>query len=262
MEAIACSGDDSMSTGCYYESGLLIEYTIIYIDSDSDYRAEYEKMLKRPMKEGETAIAVLKSEEDVSSIIGFISYGLEDGIDKVDDIDIVAKQLDQVCLLDPRLCSYCTDSMGRDVLRDNCCHFGYGVNYIPSKCICVSEELMNQIQNHNAMHGNESLIMVKDKLKNPKRVSAQMESSSSASTCNENDMYCICNSLYDEDRSMVECSNGDQCRFNGWLHLDCLGLKEKDLPENDYYCPSCTKNMREASIKKEKLDVDDYGMVE
>jgi PHD-finger len=57
----------------------------------------------------------------------------------------------------------------------------------------------------------------------------------------EEELLCICLQAED-DRAMIQCSNGDACRLE-WYHFDCLGLTAEDIPEGDeaWFCPECVK---------------------
>ena len=57
-------------------------------------------------------------------------------------------------------------------------------------------------------------------------------------------LYCICQTTYDPNREMVECSN-PQYKFR-WLHRDCLDMTKKHFKKIGaehyiYTCPECTQ---------------------
>ena len=42
---------------------------------------------------------------------------------------------------------------------------------------------------------------------------------------------------------MIECS-GVNCPGNNWYHLECIGMEEEDVPDDDYYCSDqCRKKI-------------------
>ena len=49
--------------------------------------------------------------------------------------------------------------------------------------------------------------------------------------------YCRCDDIFDED--MIACDHPD-CHIE-WFHLDCVGLTPSDIPDGDWFCPSCRK---------------------
>ena len=57
-------------------------------------------------------------------------------------------------------------------------------------------------------------------------------------------LYCICQTTYNPNREMVECSN-PRCEFR-WLHRECLDMTKKDFKKIGaehyiYTCPECTQ---------------------
>ena len=51
--------------------------------------------------------------------------------------------------------------------------------------------------------------------------------------------YCVCNTPYDKDRPMIECSNVG-CKFGRWFHYDCVGVDAASINEKEpYFCVQC-----------------------
>ena len=56
--------------------------------------------------------------------------------------------------------------------------------------------------------------------------------------------YCpLCSRLVEDDARHPCCENCDY-----WLHLQCIGITEEQLPEGDYFCPSCTNNQTAVNL--------------
>lgn len=60
----------------------------------------------------------------------------------------------------------------------------------------------------------------------------------------EDKVYCVCRQV--SFGNMVACDN-DECPYE-WFHWDCVGLVEP--PQGTWYCPTCTKAMKEKEHKK------------
>jgi hypothetical protein len=74
---------------------------------------------------------------------------------------------------------------------------------------------------------------------------------------NDEKLYCVCQTLWDEDRAMIGC---DSC--DGWYHWDCVGLPEQRVPAMDKYkCVLCCARDRppdaaEARVTRELTDAE------
>ena len=75
------------------------------------------------------------------------------------------------------------------------------------------------------------------------------------------DLWCTCKDPSRGGDFFVQCSHGAKC--NGWVHLDCVGLLEKDIPAEgeSYTCPACqasialdTSTDSEATISYREVD--------
>ena len=52
--------------------------------------------------------------------------------------------------------------------------------------------------------------------------------------------YCFCRQESDGE-TFIECSN-HQCRIK-WYHINCVGIAEDNIPENEWTCPRCLPKM-------------------
>jgi len=46
-----------------------------------------------------------------------------------------------------------------------------------------------------------------------------------------------------DDVPMIECS-GYRCPGDNWFHLECLGLDQDDVPDDDFYCSEGCRKRR------------------
>ena len=61
-------------------------------------------------------------------------------------------------------------------------------------------------------------------------------------------LYCICNRP--SFGEMIACDN-NECQAGEWFHLQCVGLKEGQVP-NNWFCPECEKRMAEGGSKRRR----------
>ena len=237
---VSCSSSENImqSTGLYDESGVDVDYTVTDLNNlNADYQDAFNFLPLPVLEKGQLGVAVFKKFNSSIVHLGYILYHVEGDISEVDGIKINDKELGNVCQLKSGICEFCTCAMDYVVLRNECCHSNHAVNHNASKCICISKELMDQIQIHNATHG-DILITVKEKVKEKvKRVSSQMTSSS---WDNSSDVSCYCNSSWvDGVDEGIECSDED-CPFNRWFHYNCIKT-ETISASADWYCSFCSK---------------------
>lgn len=74
--------------------------------------------------------------------------------------------------------------------------------------------------------------------------SAEIDADTSIVQEGEDKVYCVCRQV--SFGNMVACDN-DECPYE-WFHWDCVGLVEP--PQGTWYCPTCTKAMKEKETKK------------
>ena len=63
----------------------------------------------------------------------------------------------------------------------------------------------------------------------------------------EESPYCLCK--LETGGDMVYCCNTD-CPRGSWFHLECLGLEQDDVTDNEWYC--CEECKIEKSKRKKK----------
>ncbi|KAG9102017.1 hypothetical protein FRC06_002411 [Ceratobasidium sp. 370] len=69
----------------------------------------------------------------------------------------------------------------------------------------------------------------------------------------DNRLYCICKTKYDEERSMIAC---DRC--DDWYHPSCVGLPERDIDLIDQFvCPLCVSKYNAHTTYKARCAVRD-----
>ena len=66
--------------------------------------------------------------------------------------------------------------------------------------------------------------------------SGSVSPNSNVSPAPLSEVFCFCRQ--GETATMVACDN-QQCSYK-WFHLKCLGLKKKQLPKGQWYCPECS----------------------
>ena len=65
--------------------------------------------------------------------------------------------------------------------------------------------------------------------------------------------YCICK--LDYEGTMIYCNNSE-CKEGSWFHLECLGMEEEDVPEDDWFCSeSCKVSLTKEGKKQKKQKV-------
>lgn len=69
-------------------------------------------------------------------------------------------------------------------------------------------------------------------------------------------LHCICQR--DIGGTMIYCCNS-HCEKGSWFHLECLGITEDEVPENDWFCSDdCRNSKSEKGKKKKKKTVDKF----
>ncbi|KAJ3262985.1 hypothetical protein HK104_006712, partial [Borealophlyctis nickersoniae] len=68
----------------------------------------------------------------------------------------------------------------------------------------------------------------------------------------EEELYCLCRTPYEEDRTMIQCDKCDQ-----WFHLDCVGMAGMEGIVQDiktWACPVCKKDAKDEKKRKKSTD--------
>ncbi len=65
--------------------------------------------------------------------------------------------------------------------------------------------------------------------------------------------YCYPNCRVKDSARLIAC-DGSACGIS-WYHIECVGVKESEIPEGDWYCPTCDTDMKmkEDALKEESI---------
>ena len=103
---------------------------------------------------------------------------------------------------------------------------------VPHVAGAKSEGSSKHQQSSSKSKEKSSLLNIKSTKEDPGAREATIEPKQGDEDSN---LYCICRTLYDPSRFMIECDGCDD-----WFHGDCVGVAEKDSEMVDkYYCKSC-----------------------
>jgi hypothetical protein len=87
---------------------------------------------------------------------------------------------------------------------------------------------------------------------------SNLASPSSINQFDFRNVFCVCHTTEDVNRSYIECSFG-KCGCNGWIHSDCVGLGlkcEEDLIKlKKVFCPFCTHYLDSVGLLKYFNDI-------
>ena len=85
----------------------------------------------------------------------------------------------------------------------------------------------------------------------PSTSAATVVASTSRSTAVDNsvELFCVCQTEYDEDVKYIGCDN-IECIYK-WCHYECMGVKR--APKGKWYCTECRKMLQFKPSKKRKV---------